>query len=87
MKARSIPYTFNRSGVYYVQVALSDGNLYRKSLLTASYREAQHLMIFVTPLLRSVKANKAKLESLEILIEGLQHPSECDSRLLVIPSN
>ncbi|MCL7657734.1 integrase, partial [Klebsiella pneumoniae] len=49
MGYRTLPYTFQRNGNYYLQIRLSNGRMYKKSLLTDSYREASALMIGVTP--------------------------------------
>lgn len=49
MKKCSIRYTLQRAGVYYAQLRLTDGSLYRKSLLTDFYREASDLMIILIP--------------------------------------
>lgn len=49
MGYKTLPYTFQRNGNYYLQIRLSNGKMYKKSLLTDSYREASALMIGVTP--------------------------------------
>jgi hypothetical protein len=53
---RNLPYTFQRNGNYYLQIRLSNGRIYKKSLLTDSYREASALMIGVTPHISFVKS-------------------------------
>jgi len=49
MGFKTLPYTFQRNGNYYLQIRLSNGKMYKKSLLTDSHREASALMISVTP--------------------------------------
>ncbi|HCJ8588741.1 TPA: tyrosine-type recombinase/integrase [Escherichia coli] len=56
MRSRTLPYTFQRNGNYYLQIRLSDGRIYKKSLFTDSYREASALMIGVTPHIPFVKS-------------------------------
>lgn len=55
MGYRTLPYTFQRNGNYYLQIRLSNGRMYKKSLLTDSYREASALMINIIPHLPFVK--------------------------------
>lgn len=56
MGYKTLPYTFQRNGNYYLQIRLSNGRIYKKSLLTDSYREASALMIGVTPHIPFVKS-------------------------------
>ena len=56
MRLKSLPYTFKRYGNYYIQIRLSDGRSYKKSLSTDSYREASALMINIIPHLSFVKS-------------------------------
>ena len=56
MRLKSLPYTFKRYGNYYIQIRLSDGRSYKKSLSTDSYREASALMINIIPHLPFVKS-------------------------------
>ncbi|MGE2346130.1 tyrosine-type recombinase/integrase [Enterobacter asburiae] len=56
MRLKSLPYTFKRYGNYYIQIRLSDGRSYKKSLSTDSYREASALMISIIPHLPFVKS-------------------------------
>lgn len=56
MRLKSLPYTFKRYGNYYIQLRLSDGRSYKKSLSTDSYREASALMISIIPHLPFVKS-------------------------------
>lgn len=56
MRLKSLPYTFKRYGNYYIQIPLSDGRSYKKSLSTDSYREASALMINIIPHLPFVKS-------------------------------
>jgi len=56
MRLKSLPYTFKRYGNYYIQIRLSNGRSYKKSLSTDSYREASALMISIIPHLPFVKS-------------------------------
>lgn len=56
MRYKTLPYTFQRNGNYYLQIRLSNGRMYKKSLLTDSYREACALMINITPYVPFVKS-------------------------------
>lgn len=56
MRYKTLPYTFQRNGNYYLQIRLSNGRMYKKSLLTDSYREACTLMISITPYVPFVKS-------------------------------
>lgn len=56
MGYKTLPYTFQLNGNDYLQIRLSNGRMYKKSLLTDSYREASALMIGVTPHISFVKS-------------------------------
>lgn len=56
MRLKSLPYTFKRYGNYYIQIRLSNGRSYKKSLSTDSYREASALMISIIPHIPFVKS-------------------------------
>ena len=56
MGFKTLPYTFQRNGNYYLQIRLSDGRIPKKSLLTDSYREASALMISIIPHIPFVKS-------------------------------
>lgn len=89
MKKRSLRYTFQRAGVYYAQLLLTDGSLYRKSLLTDSYREASDLMIILTPHILQFKRKQITLEVFEAFIKALLTPSSIvtsSSTPLEVPS-
>ncbi|VFS36418.1 Uncharacterised protein [Enterobacter cancerogenus] len=68
MGYKTLPYTFQRNGKYYLQIRLSNGRLYKKSLLTDSYREASALMIGVTPHIPFVKSLSTPLFVFESFI-------------------
>ncbi len=56
MRYKTLPYTFQRNGNYYLQIRLSNGRMYKKSLLTDSYHQASALMISITPHIPFVKS-------------------------------
>lgn len=71
MGYRTLPYTFQRNGNYYLQIRLSNGRMYKKSLLTDSYREASALMIGVTPHIPFVKSLATPLLVFESFLSNL----------------
>ncbi|WP_434669818.1 tyrosine-type recombinase/integrase [Klebsiella sp. B345] len=71
MGYRTLPYTFQRNGNYYLQIRLSNGRMYKKSLLTDSYREASALMIGVTPHIPFVKSLATPLSMFDTFISNL----------------
>lgn len=73
---RKLAYTFLRAGVYYLQVTLRDGILYRRSLLTDSLREASNLMAIITPHIYQYKRNQITLEAFDAFIDALLTPSK-----------
>ncbi|MED0356829.1 tyrosine-type recombinase/integrase [Escherichia coli] len=71
MRLKSLPYTFKRYGNYYIQIRLSNGRSYKKSLSTDSYREASALMIGVTPHIPFVKSLATPLSMFDAFISNL----------------
>jgi integrase len=71
MRLKSLPYTFKRYGNYYIQIRLSDGRSYKKSLSTDSYREASALMINIIPHLPFVKSLATPITVFEAFLSNL----------------
>jgi integrase len=71
MGYRNLPYTFQRNGNYYLQIRLSNGRIYKKSLLTDSYREASALMIGVTPHIPFIKSLATPILVFESFLSNL----------------
>lgn len=71
MGYRTLPYTFQRNGNYYLQIRLSSGRMYKKSLLTDSYREASALLIGVTPHIYFVKSLATPILVFESFLSNL----------------
>lgn len=71
MGYKTLPYTFQRNGNYYLQIRLSNGRIYKKSLLTDSYREASALMIGVTPHIPFVKSLAITIPMLDAFVSNL----------------
>lgn len=71
MRYKTLPYTFQRNGNYYLQIRLSNGRMYKKSLHTDSYREASALMIGVTPHIPFVKSLATPLLMFDAFISNL----------------
>jgi len=71
MGYRTLPYTFQRNGNYYLQIRLSNGRMYKKSLLTDSYREASALLIAVTPHIPFVQSLVTPLPVFESFLSNL----------------
>ena len=71
MRLKSLPYTFKRYGNYYIQIRLSDGRSYKKSLSTDSYREASGLMVSIIPHLPFVKSLATPLPVFEAFLSNL----------------
>ncbi|MGL5389534.1 MAG: tyrosine-type recombinase/integrase [Serratia sp. (in: enterobacteria)] len=71
MGYKTLPYTFQRNGNYYLQIRLSNGKIYKKSLLTDSYREASALMIGVTPHIPFVQSLATPLLVFESFLSNL----------------
>lgn len=81
MRTRTLPYTFQRNGNYYLQIRLSDGRIYKKSLFTDSYREASALMIGLTPHIPFVKSLATPLPQFNKFVSNLI----ASSRNVMIP--
>lgn len=71
MGYKTLPYTFQRNGNYYLQIRLSNGRMYKKSLLTDSYREASALMISIIPHLLFVKSLATPIPVFEEFLSNL----------------
>ncbi|KLQ19484.1 tyrosine-type recombinase/integrase [Enterobacter hormaechei] len=71
MRLKSLPYTFKRYGNYYIQIRLSNGRSYKKSLSTDSYREASALMISIIPHIPFVKSLATPLPVFESFLSNL----------------
>ncbi|VAP76830.1 integrase [Klebsiella pneumoniae] len=71
MGYRTLPYTFQRNGNYYLQIRLSNGRMYKKSLLTDSYREASALMISIIPHIPFLKSLTTPLPVFEAFLSNL----------------
>lgn len=71
MGYRTLPYTFQRNGNYYLQIRLSNGRMYKKSLLTDSYREASVLMIGITPHIPFVKSLSTPISVFDSFLSNL----------------
>lgn len=71
MGYKTLPYTFQRNGNYYLQIRLSNGRVYKKSLLTDSYREASALLIGVTPHIPFVQSLATPLPVFESFLSNL----------------
>ncbi|HBX9959345.1 TPA: integrase [Klebsiella variicola] len=71
MRLKSLPYTFRRYGNYYIQIRLSDGRSYKKSLSTDSYREASALMISIIPHIPFLKSLTTPLPVFEAFLSNL----------------
>lgn len=71
MRLKSLPYTFKRYGNYYIQIRLSDGRSYKKSLSTDSYREASALMVSIIPHIPFVKSLATPIHVFEKFLSDL----------------
>lgn len=71
MRLKSLPYTFKRYGNYYIQIRLSDGRSYKKSLSTDSYREASALMISIIPHIPFIKSLATPIPIFEKFLSDL----------------
>jgi len=71
MRLKSLPYTFKRYGNYYIQIRLSDGRSYKKTLSTDSYREASALMISILPHIPFLKSLTTPLPVFEAFLSNL----------------
>lgn len=73
MLSKHIRYTFKRHSIYYVQFSLPNRKIYRRSLETDSYREANILMIALMPQLVMVKEGLRSSEEFTSSIASLVH--------------
>ncbi|EJY3122509.1 tyrosine-type recombinase/integrase [Salmonella enterica] len=88
MNKQTLRYSFQRSGVYYVQVWLPDSAPFRKSLLTDSFREASELIAIITPQIMRFKKGAMTLEQLNTFIDDLLKAGGANpSPFIVVPSN
>ncbi len=71
MRYKTLPYTFQRNGNYYLQIRLSNGRMYKKSLLTDSYREASALMICVILHIPFVKSLATPIQMFDAFVSNL----------------
>lgn len=71
MRYKTLPYTFQRNGNYYLQIRLSNGRMYKKSLLTDSYREASTLMVSITPHVPFVKSLATPIPMFDAFVSNL----------------
>lgn len=71
MRLKSCPYTFKRYDNYYIQIRLSNGSSYKKSLSTDNYREAFALMIGVTPHIPFVKSLATPIPMFDAFVSNL----------------
>ncbi|HEI8290719.1 TPA: tyrosine-type recombinase/integrase [Citrobacter koseri] len=71
MRLKSLPYTFKRYGNYYIQIRLSDGRSYKKSLSTDSYREASALMVSIIPHIPFIKSLATPIPVFESFLSNL----------------
>lgn len=71
MGYRTLPYTFQRNGNYYLQIRLSNGRIYKKSLITDSYREASALMISIIPHIPFVKSLATPITMFDSFLSNL----------------
>lgn len=56
--SKKLRYTFKRNSIFYVQFLLPHGSMFKRSLDTDSYREAQALMIALAPFIPKVKSGE-----------------------------
>jgi len=71
MRYKTLPYTFQRNGNYYLQIRLSNGRMFKKSLLTDSYREASALMVSITPHVPFVKSLETPISMFDEFVSNL----------------
>lgn len=94
---KRIRYTFLRDSIFYLQIILPDGKLFRRSLNTDSYREAHILMIALMPSVLLVREGSLPTASLiqqlktltnarmmrrsGRILEGMETPAPLEKRL------
>lgn len=86
MRYKTLPYTFQRNGNYYQQIRLSNGRMYKKSLLTDSYREAAALMVRITPHLPFVKSLATPISMLDEFVSNLILSERRAAKVPLLPS-
>lgn len=85
MLSKRIRYTFKRHSIYYVQFSLPAGKMYRRSLETDSFREANALMIALMPQLLMVKEGSSSPEEFNSYIASLVHSRMVRRAASVLP--
>ncbi|MFQ3393989.1 tyrosine-type recombinase/integrase [Enterobacter mori] len=83
---QKIKYTSLRKGVYYIQIILPDGSLFRRSLLTDSPREALRLMDLLTPTIKQVKDSLLSVSHLIALTDQITSQTDSIKKDLLTPS-
>ncbi len=86
MRYKTLPYTFQRNGNYYLQIRLSNGRMFKKSLLTDSYREASALMVQITPHLTFVKSLATPISMLDEFVSNLILSERRAAKVPLLPS-
>ncbi|WP_337029509.1 tyrosine-type recombinase/integrase [Pantoea agglomerans] len=85
MLSKRIRYTFKRHSIYYVQFSLPAGKMYRRSLETDSYREANALMIALMPRLLMAKEGLCSPEEFTSSIASLVYSRMVTRAASVLP--
>lgn len=85
MLSKRIRYTFKRHSIYYVQFSLPSGKMYRRSLETDSFREANTLMIALMPQLLMVREGSSSPEEFNSSIASLVHSRMVRRAASVLP--
>lgn len=85
MLSKRIRYTFKRRSIYYVQFSLPAGKMYRRSLETDSFREANTLMIALMPQLLMVREGLCSPEGFTSSIASLVHSRMVRRAASVLP--
>ncbi|EOZ3954931.1 tyrosine-type recombinase/integrase [Klebsiella sp. 1-1] len=86
MRYKTLPYTFQRNGNYYLQIRLSNGRMFKKSLLTDSYREASALMVRITPHVPFVKSLATPISMLDEFVSNLILSERRGVKVPLLPS-
>lgn len=85
MRYKTLPYTFQRNGNYYLQIRLSNGRMFKKSLLTDSYREASALLIGITPHVPFVKSLAIPITMFDEFVSNLILSAKRLARVPLLP--
>ncbi|QXG55763.1 tyrosine-type recombinase/integrase [Pantoea jilinensis] len=85
MLSKRIRYTFKRHSIYYVQFSLPAGKMYRRSLETDSFREANTLMIALMPQLLMVREGLCSPEGFTSSLASLVHSRMVKRAANVLP--